>query len=111
MGFFQDSAGTQNKMDIVSAKGASSEVQADKVTVFDDTDYHTLGMLIDGVTSVKFYADGVMVGTEITDVGDIPDGVTLFPSIVCQADGTISATLDIDWIRICQERVRSAAGA
>jgi len=111
VGFYQDSAGTQNKMDTTTQKNdGAADVGADLVTVFDDTDYHTLGVLIDGVTSIKFYADGVLVKTSAT-AANIPDGITLFPSVVCQADGTVSATLDIDWIRIAQKRARSAAGA
>lgn len=111
VGFYQDSGGTQNKMDTTTQKDAgAADVGADLVTVFDDTDYHTLGMLFDGVTSIKFYVDGVLVKTSET-TANIPDGVTLFPSIVCQADGGVSATLDIDWIRIAQKRARSAAGA
>ncbi len=111
VGFYQDSEGTINKMDTTSQKDAGApELGSDLVTVFDDTNYHTLGMLIDGVTTVKYFADGVLVKTMAT-TAKIPDGITLFPSFVCQADGTVSATLDCDWIRIAQKRARSAAGA
>lgn len=111
IGFYQDSGGTINKMDTTAQKDAGApELGSDLVTVFDDTNYHTLGMLIDGVTSVKYFADGVLIKTMAT-TAKLPDGITLFPSLVCQSDGTVSATLDIDWMRIAQKRARSAAGA
>jgi len=110
IGFYQDSAGTVKKMDTTSQKNEGTpDVGANKVDIADKN-YHTLGILVDGITSVKFYADGVLVQT-CTTAAAIPDGVTMFPSIVCQSDGTVSATLDIDWIRIAQQRARSAAGA
>lgn len=61
--------------------------------------YLKLGFLIDGLTSIKQFIDGVETGTAKV-AANIPI-VNLVPTLVCQAKGTQN-TISIDWWKVFQ---------
>jgi hypothetical protein len=98
--FYHQGDTTTDKLSVINSKTSVQEISADKATVADDT-WVKLGIVIDGVTSVKYYVDGVLVDTHST-ANAIPAAV-MCPSFVAKTEGaTKDAELTVDWIRIAQ---------
>ena len=98
-GFFHEDGSTDNKISAISANGTSDERDLDVGTTADGI-YIKLGFLIDGVSRVTYYVNGVAVAT-CTDADDVPDSVmclTLFAG--CESAAGVAT---IDWIKLAQE--------
>jgi hypothetical protein len=63
--------------------------------------YVKLGFVLTSNTSVQFFVNGTAQGAPVTT--NIP-AVTLAPSFVCQATGTGTPQVDIDWVMCAQLR-------
>lgn len=89
-------------VDFVSEKSSSRDKDDTITTVVADT-WYKFGFVVNGVTSITKYVDGVKDGTLMTDTDDLPIVEMAF-SLVCQASATASAQpeVDIDWYRILQ---------
>jgi hypothetical protein len=70
-------------------------------TIAEDT-YITLGFYVNGVTSVTQYVNGVQTGTAIA-TANVPI-VALYPTLVCQTDGTNDPILHVQYVRCVQLR-------
>jgi len=103
--WFHHAATTADKMSVIAARGNAEDIDADKATTADDT-YIKLGFVINGLTSIEWYANGVLVHT--SDVAaNIPDAVMCL-TYVAQVEGTSAdSEMSVDWVRILQEGARS----
>ena len=79
-------------------KAGTRVADTSAATIADDT-YIKLGFLVDGLTSVTPYVNGV-AGT--TQTSSIPI-VDLTPSFVCHSSGTTDPILHLDWVRVIQQ--------
>lgn len=70
-------------------------------TLAEDT-YVKLGFYVNGVTSITQYVNGVATGTDLSSAA-IPT-VVVYPSFVCQTDGTNDPILHIAGYRVFQTR-------
>lgn len=105
-GFFRIAASTADKISVQNSRGAGGTVDADAADLVDDT-WIKLGIVIDGLTSVKYYVDGVLVSTT-TVTAEIPNAVMAL-SYVAQCEQTSAdAELRVDWVRILQTGARTA---
>jgi len=103
-GFFHVAASTDDKISSITSRTSADDATVDVADNADNT-YVKLGFVIDGLTSVKFYVNGVLVETGTTAAA-IPNAVmclTLFAGYE-----TAAATMHIDWIRILQEGGRAS---
>lgn len=99
-GFFRQGDTTADKLECVTARTSAEDVTADVATVADNT-YVKLGFVIDGLTSIKFYVNGVLVETGTT-AANIPNAVMCL-SYVAQTEGASKdAELSVDWVRVAQ---------
>ena len=99
-GFFRIAASTADKISSITSRTSVDDATADLATIADDT-YVKLGIVIDGITSVKFYVDGVLLETGVT-ANTIPNAVMCL-SYVAQVEQTSAdADLNVDWVRIAQ---------
>lgn len=99
--FYHEAASTNDKISAASGRLTSQEKDADVAANTDGT-YVKLGFIIDGLTRVDYYVNGVNVGNCV-DTSDIPNAVMAL-SFVAQyesADGIMS----VDWVRIAQYKV------
>ena len=104
--WFHHGATTADKMSVCAAKTSAEDIDADKATTVDDT-WIKLGFVIDGVTDIKWYADGVLVHTS-AELANIPNAVMCL-SYVAQTEGASKdAEMSVDWVRLLQEGTRSA---
>jgi len=104
--WFRHGATTADKMSVCTARTSAEDIDADKATVADAT-YIKLGFVIDGLTSVKWYADGVLVHTSSVAANIGNDVMCL--SYVSQTEGASKdSELTIDWVRILSEGARTA---
>ena len=83
---------------IHSEKAGTRSSTASAHTLVDDT-YVKLGFVVDGLTSVTPFVNGV-AKTAIT--ANIPI-VALTPSFVCHSSGTTDPILHVDWVSVYQE--------
>ena len=83
---------------IHSEKAGTRSSTASAHTLVDDT-YVKLGFVVDGLTSVTPFVNGV-AKTAITT--NIPI-VALTPSFVCHSRGTTDPILHVDWVSVYQE--------
>ena len=106
-GFFHFAAGTDDKISAVSSRTSSKEEDAD---VDDNADgvYIKLGFIIDGLTRVDYFVNGVDVGNCV-DASDIPNAVMCL-TFVAQYEGA-DAELSVDWVRIAQYKVAGGGRA
>ncbi len=105
-GFFRFAASTADKISVVNSRGAGGTVGTDIADLADDT-WVKLGIVIDGLTSVKYYVNGVLVSTT-TVTAEIPNAVMAL-SYVAQVEQTSAdAELRVDWVRILQTGARTA---
>lgn len=104
--WFHHGATTADKMSVCAARTSAEDIDADKATTVDAT-YIKLGFVINGLTSIEWYANGVLVHT--SDVAaNIPNAVMCL-SMVAQTEGaTKDAEMTVDWVRILQEGARTA---
>jgi len=103
--WFHHGASTADKMSVCAARADAEDIDADKATTVDDT-YIKLGFVIDGLTSIKWYADGVLVHTSSV-TANIPNAVMCL-TYVAQTEGAAKdAEMSVDWVRILQEGARS----
>ncbi len=105
-GFFRHAGSTADKMSSVTARTSAEDTTADVTTVADDT-YINLGFVIDGLTSIKFYADGVLVETGTT-TANIPNAVMALSYVSQVEQYSADTEMRIDWVRIIQEGSRAA---
>jgi hypothetical protein len=100
-GFYRVHAGTADKLSVISSRTSEQQIGADKATVADDT-WVNLGIVINGITSVQTYVNGVLVNTEST-ANAIPNAV-MCPTFVAKVGQTSAdAELRVDWLRVTQE--------
>lgn len=67
-------------------------------------DYHTFGIYYDGVTTVSFYVDRVLLGTSVeTDATAFATGGYFVP-FACIKTVTAAKSLYIDWIKCVNQR-------
>jgi hypothetical protein len=98
-------ASTADKMSVCAARTSAEDIDADKATTVDDT-YIKLGFVINGVTSIEWYADGALVHTSSV-AANIPNAVMCL-TMVAQVEGTSAdSEMSVDWVRILQEGARS----
>lgn len=102
-GFYHQHDSTDNKMSAISARTTSEEIDADVAANADNT-YVKIGFVIDGLTSVTWYVNGVSVGS-VVDTDDIPNAVMCLTLFAGYQSG--SSATHIDWIRILQEGGRA----
>jgi hypothetical protein len=104
-GFFRHAASTADKISSICSRTSTEDITADVGDIVDDT-YVKLGFVINGLTSVEFYVDGVLVETGSTAAA-IPNAVMCL-SYVAQCEQTSAdAEMSVDWVRILQEGTRS----
>jgi len=100
-GFFHAVSETDDKISTVTARAAADDATSDVADNADGT-YVTLGFVIDGLTSIKFYVNGVLVETGAT-VASIPSAAMCL-SLVSQIEATgANAELTIDRVRVAQD--------
>lgn len=88
-------------VDLKSEKAGTRSASDSLGTIVDDT-YMKLGFIVDGVTKITPYIDGV-AGTAITT--NIPI-VEMTPTFVCQTSGTTDPIMHVDWVACYQvERI------
>lgn len=100
VGFFHHAASTNDKISTVAARTSADDATAD---VADNTDgtYMTVGFVLDGLTSVKFYVNGTLVETGTT-VANLPNAAMCL-SLVAQIEVSgADAELSVDWVKIAQ---------
>lgn len=103
--WFHHGASTADKMSVITAKTSAEDIDADKATTVDDT-YIKLGFVINGVTSIEWYADGVLVHTSSV-LANIPNAVMCL-SYVAKTEGAAKdGEMSVDWVRILQEGART----
>lgn len=105
-GFFRHAASTADKISAISSRTSSEEIDADVDDLVDDT-YIKLGFVIDGLTSVTWYVNGVAVGT-VTDANDIPNAVMCLSFVAQCEQVSADAELRVDWVRILQTGGRAS---
>lgn len=99
-GFYRVKASTDNKVSTVTSRTNADDATADVATLADGT-FVKLGLVIDGLTSIKFYVNGVLVETGTT-AANIPNAV-MCPTIVAKCVGTsANAEVNVDWISVAQ---------
>jgi hypothetical protein len=106
--FFRDSGGSpaDDKLSTIISRGDAENEGADKASVADDT-WTKLGIVIDGLTSVKFYQDGKLVHTNTT-TASIPNALMCLSFVAKVEQTSADAELSIDWVRLAQVGVRNA---
>lgn len=105
-GFFRIAASTADKISSITARTSADDATADVADLVDDT-YVRLGLMIDGLTSIKFYVDGVLVETGAT-ADNIPNAVMCLSAVAQVEQTSADADLSIDWVRIAQLGGRAA---
>lgn len=104
IGFFTDDGTVATNVEFVTCYAASSEIDTDTDTDFEDDTWYKLGFKVYtdmGQLKIDYYVNGALVNT-ITDTDDIPiEEMTL--SYVAQVEQTSAdATILVDWARIAQ---------
>lgn len=106
-GFYHQHDDTDDKISAVCSDDASPEVDADVADNVDNT-YVKLGFVIDGVTKVTYYVNGVEVASCV-DTSDLPNEVMCL-SAFCGYQGA-AAIMHLDWVRIAQYKVAGGGRA
>jgi hypothetical protein len=99
-GFFRQDDTTADRLESVTSKKGVDDITADVAIVADNT-YVKLGIVIDGLTSVKFYVDGVLVETGVTTTS-IPTRLMCLSFVAQVQNTTRQAEIDVDWVAIAQ---------
>lgn len=101
---FGHHTGTADKIDLITARGATEDDTADAADMTDNT-WVTLGFKITGLTKVEFYVDGVLTETGVTAAA-IPNA-TMVLSAVSQYEAA-GGILSVDWVKIIATAGRDA---
>jgi hypothetical protein len=104
-GFYHEAASTDNKISAISARTTVEEKFTDIGTNEDDT-FVKLGFMIDGLTAVYFYRNGVLVKAENT-AAKIPNAVMCLSAVSKIEVAGADAEMTWDWVRLVQEGGRS----
>lgn len=105
IGFYHEAASTDNKISSVCARTTADDKTADVAANVDDT-YAMLGFVQDGLTSAKFYVNGVLVETGTT-TASLPNAA-LCLSLASQIEvAGADAELSVDYVRVAQTGGRS----
>lgn len=105
VGFYHEAASTDNKISCVTARTNADDKTADVATNTDAT-YMTVGFVIDGITTVNFYVNGVLVESGAL-TANVPNAAMCL-SVCAQVEATgADAEMDIDWVRIAQYGART----
>ena len=100
IGWFRIAASTADRMSVVTERTSDEDVDADKATVADNT-YVKLGFVVDGLTTVKWYVNGVLAHTSSV-TAQIANAI-LCLSYVAQVEQTSAdAELSVSWARLAQ---------
>lgn len=86
-----------------NVRASSTSSTTTGATLAADT-FVRLGFKLTGVSSVTFYVNGSAVGSAVTS--NIPSGAVLTPSFVCQATGSGTPIVNVDWVRAFQVLAR-----
>jgi len=101
-GFYRVHASTADKLSTINSRTSEQQLGADLATPLVDDTWYNWGIVIDGVTSVKYYLNGVLIKTEST-ANAIPNAV-MCPTFAAKVGQTSTdAELRVDWIRVTQE--------
>lgn len=95
---------TDNGVLLFTSEKAGTGTTSAAVTIEEAT-YVRLGFVVDGVSTVQQYVNGVAVG-DAHETANVPV-VALYPSFVCQSGGTNDPIMHIRPYRVFQTRVRS----
>jgi len=101
---FGHHTGTADKINTITADDAAQDETADVAAMTDDT-WVKVGFVIDGITSVKFYVNGVLVETGSTAANIANEALVLTCVAQYEAADTI---LSVDWVRVAQVGIRDA---
>lgn len=96
--FYHEAASTDNKISAASSNDASEEKDTDVAANVDNT-YVKLGFVIDGLTRVDYYVNGVNVGNCV-DTNDLPNEVMCLSLFAGYENA--AGIMHIDWVRIAQ---------
>lgn len=101
-GWFRDSGASpaDDKLSTIISRTSTEDESADKATVADDT-WVKLGFVINGLTDVKFYVDGVLVQTNTT-TASIPNAVMCLSFVSKIEQTSADSELTVDWVRLAQ---------
>ncbi len=99
-GFDRYGETTGDSVSVVAARTSAEVVDVDKVTVADDT-FIKLGFKINGIDSIEWYADGVLVHTSSV-AANIPNAVMRLLYVAQTEGASKDAELSIDWVRVLQ---------
>lgn len=100
-GFYHLDAGTDNKMSSITARTSADDATADVAACADAT-WVNIGFVIDGLTSIKFYVNGVLVETGTT-AANLPNAAMCMSfAATCENAHTDDADLFVDWVKIAQ---------
>lgn len=102
-GFFHHAASTDNKISSICSRTSTEDATADVAANADNT-YVKLGFVINGLTSVTFYVNGVAVETGTTTAA-IPNAVMCLSAFAGYESA--AGVMHIDWVRILQEGGRA----
>lgn len=103
----EDATHTNDKISAICSRTSSEEVDEDVAANTDGT-YIKLGFIIDGLTRVDYFVNGVNVGNCV-DTSDIPNAVMAL-SYVAQYE-TADGIMSVDWVRIAQYQVAGGGRA
>jgi len=98
-GFFRDDGVTDAKMGHQSGDGSTVDTADDTIADVDKDKYENFAIVIDGVTSVKFYHKGALV-KEVTDLADVPDAIIAPVVQICTDAGATGGYIAIDWMQM-----------
>ncbi len=98
-GFYHMAASTDNKVSTIVSRTSVQDETADVAGMTDNT-FVKVGFVIEGLTSIKFYVNGVLVETGVT-ANTLPNAVMCL-SFVAQYESA-DEVLSVDWVRILQE--------
>jgi hypothetical protein len=91
---------TDNGILLSNSEKADAGTTSTGTTIAEDT-YVTLGFKVEGLDTIDFYVNGVLVATHVT--ANIPI-VALAPSFVMQSSGTTDPIMHIDYWACMQTR-------
>lgn len=105
VGFFHHDGSTVSTLSFITAKTTVEEITTSAVTGLTDGTFVKIGFKIDWVGSVQTitpYVDGV-AGTVHNTASQVPTtGTGLGICLAAVSEGTTTALLDVDWVRIAQ---------
>lgn len=98
VGFFRDSScNSTDDVSTISSRADAEDINDTVIEAMANDAYVTFGIVIDGLTSVKFYHQGSLVET-VSVAANIPNGV-ICPIFQVNVD-TGQAHIYVDWMRL-----------